>query len=217
MELWLDTIDFHLIEKTTRQLNLIGVTTNPSILAKSSLSAKDTISKLLEIQAGMVAVQVTEERADGMINQAMEIASYSSRIIIKVPVNHEGLIAIKALADRNIPTMATAIFEVSQVLLSAMAGSTYAAPYFGRIPTDNYAILQDMLDIIKIYKYPLKIIAAAIKNKEQIVNVAKLGTHAVTIPVEPFKEFIGDLSSTTESLIQFAKNWSESGKSLNII
>src|SRR3990167_5524615 len=119
MELWLDTIDFGLIKTATKQLVVTGVTTNPSILAKSTLSAKDTIKKLLEIQAGNVAVQVTESNYKTMIEQALLISSYDPRIIIKIPVNQDGLYVIKHLSSLNIKTMATAIFNTRQVLLSA--------------------------------------------------------------------------------------------------
>ena len=216
MELWLDTIDFNLIEKTTNQLHITGVTTNPSILSGSPLSVKDTITKLLQIQPGRVAVQVTASSHSDMVAQSKMIAAISPRIIIKIPVNNEGLTAIKLLSTDSIPTMATAIFETRQVLLSAMAGATYAAPYFGRIEGDNYAVLTDMLDIIDIYKYPLKLIVAAIKNKEQVVKVAKSGAHAITIPSDPFCAFISDLHLTTESLDQFTLDWQTSGKSLDI-
>ena len=111
--------------------------------------------------------------------------------------------------------MATAIFETNQVILSAMAGSTYAAPYLGRIKGDSFAVLNDMLDIISIYGYQLKIIAAAIKSKEHILNVAKSGSQAITIPENAFLEFICDLPETTQSLDQFDKDWGASGKSLN--
>lgn len=216
MELWLDTIDFELIEKSTKLLNITGVTTNPTILSGSKLSAMDTINKLLKIQSGKVAVQVIANNFDDMVAEAKMIAAFDSRIIVKIPVNNNGLTAIKILAECGIKTMATAIFETRQVLLSAFAGATYAAPYFGRIKSDNYAVLSDMLDVIDSNNYPLKIIAAAIQNKEQIVNIAKLGSHAITIPSAPFLEFIDDLDLTTESLNQFANNWNNSGKSLNL-
>jgi len=215
MELWLDTIDFSLISKSVNQLDVAGITTNPSILATSSLSAKATIEKLLNIQQGRVAVQVTVNNHEAMVEQAKKIAEIDSRIIIKVPVTDDGLHAINALSKIGIQTMATAIFEANQVLLSAMAGASYAAPYLGRIPGDNFQVLKDMLDIIKIYQYPLKLIVAAIRNKEQIIRTAKLGAHAITIPASPFNEFIGNLPETIQSLNQFDKDWLASGKSLD--
>ncbi len=215
MELWLDTVDFSLIRKSVTQLGVTGITTNPSILATSSLSAKATIEKLLSIQQGRVAVQVTVHNHEAIVEQAKKIAEIDSRIIIKVPVTDDGLHAINALSKIGIQTMATAIFEANQVLLSAMAGAAYAAPYLGRIPGDNFQVLKDMLDIIKIYNYPLKLIVAAIRNKEQIIRTAKLGAHAITIAASPFNEFIGNLPETIQSLNQFDKDWLASGKSLD--
>src|SRR5579863_2367346 len=156
MELWLDTIDFSLISKSVNQIGVTGITTNPSILSKSSLSAKATIEKLLNIQQGRVAVQVTAHNHETMIDQAKKLASVDPRIIIKVPVTDDGLHAINALSTIGIQTMATAIFEANQVLLSAMAGATYAAPYLAKIPGDNFQVIKDMLDVIEKYRYPLK-------------------------------------------------------------
>jgi len=215
MELWLDTIDFELITKYTNQLSITGITTNPSILAKSSLSARVTIEKLLVLQAGKVAVQVTLNNYPDMFTQAKMLAAIDPRIIIKIPITNDGLYTIHALSKIGIQTMATAIFETSQILLGAMAGATYAAPYLGKIKGDNFAVLQDMLDIIKVNNYPLKLIVAAIKNKEQIVHATKLGAQAITIPADPFREFMANLNETTDSLMQFDRDWMDSGKSLN--
>jgi len=179
------------------------------------LSAKATIEKLLDIQQVSVAIQVTENNHETMIEQAKKLASIDSRIIIKVPVTDDGLHTINALSKIGIQTMATAIFEADQVLLSAMAGATYAAPYLARIPGDNFQVIKDMLDVIEIYRYPLKLIVAAIRNKEHIIRTAKLGAHAITIPSDPFKEFIGDLPETMQSINQFEKDWLSSGKSLD--
>ena len=133
MELWLDTIDFKFIAKACTQLTIFGVTTNPTILSQSNLLIKKVIQTLLNIQSGKVVVQVTESKAVGMINQAEKIIKFGPNIIVKIPVTGEGLAAIKALNNLNVATMATAIFHPHQVLLSALAGASYAAPYLGKI------------------------------------------------------------------------------------
>lgn len=216
MELWLDTIDFDLISKSVKQLNVTGITTNPSILANGSLSARSTIQKLLDIQPGRVAVQVTANEYLAMIEQAQKLADIDTRIIIKIPVTDNGLLAINALSRYGIQTMATAIYEANQVLLSAMAGANYAAPYLGRIPGNSFLVLKDMLDVMALHKYPLKIIVAAIKSKAQIMQSAKLGAHAITIPGNVFHEFIGNLTETIQSINQFDQDWGSSGKSLDV-
>ena len=116
------------------------------------------------IQPGKVAVQVTTDERKAMITQAQMLAAIDPRIIIKIPVNKEGLSAIQALSQNGIPIMATAIFEARQVLLSALAGANYAAPYLGRISGDSFKVMEDMAKIINIYRFPLKLIMAAIRT-----------------------------------------------------
>ncbi len=214
MELWLDTIDFELITTAVSQMTITGITTNPSILAKGELTARETINKLLMIQPGKLAVQVTTDDHMAMINQAQMLAAIDPRIIIKVPVNKEGLLAIHTLSQNGIPTMATAIFEARQVLLSALAGANYAAPYLGRISGDSFKVMEDMTKIINIYRFPLKLIIAAIRTTEQVIRCACYGAHAITIPAKVFNEFVNNSAETSASLNNFAREWQESGKSL---
>ncbi len=210
MELWLDTINFDLIENTAQQINLAGVTTNPSILSQASGSPDKTIERLLSIQPGRVAVQVTAVDAQGMIDQAKRISQTSERIIIKVPVTNTGLHVIKQLAADNIPAMATAVFESSQVYLSMLAGAKYVAPYFGRISevsAEPLAEIDTMLHIIDTYNSDLKLIAAAITTKQEIIDCLSLGAHAITLPDLAFQLLSSDHPNTTLSLAGFQQDW----------
>ena len=169
MELWLDTINFDLIKNAAQQVNLAGVTTNPSILSQAQGAPEQTIEHLLSIQPGQVAVQVTAADEKTMLEQARRIYQLSERTIIKVPVNNIGLRVIKQLTADKIPTMATAIYESAQVYRSMLAGAKYAAPYFGKIGEINpqpLAEISTMLDMITTYNSDLKLIAAAITTKK---------------------------------------------------
>ena len=130
MEIWLDTAEVELIESAKGMGILHGVTTNPSIVAKSNVRLEDLLEKLLLIQDGPVTAQVTAQDALKMIEQGESLYQFSNRIMIKVPVTKEGLKAIHGLSLKKIQTMATAVFDSNQVLLAARAGSTYIAPYF---------------------------------------------------------------------------------------
>ena len=212
MELWLDTIDFDLIQDAVRKLTITGITTNPSILSKSNDKCDDTIKKLLDIQSGFLAVQVTADTPNKMVVQAYHLKKLSDRIIVKVPVTQNGLCAIRHLNRENILTMATAIFEPTQVYLSMLAGANYAAPYLGKIEkTDgNSNAIKDMLGIIKIQNSSLKLLAASIKTKEQILDCLLSGCHAITLPADTYKLLLSDNSSTMECLHKFKSDWDAS-------
>ncbi len=215
MELWLDTINFTLIENAHQQLTITGVTTNPSILSQAKDSPSKTIQQLLDIQPGFVAVQVTADTEQAMLDQAERLNQLSERIIIKVPVNQVGLRVIKQLSEKKIPTLATAIFETSQVYLSMLAGAQYAAPYLGRIEDvvpDISDVINSMLSGIKIRNSSLKLMAAAIKSKQHILNCLLQGVHAITLPEPAYKELMEDHSLTLKSLASFQKDWATYSK-----
>lgn len=213
MELWLDTIDYQLIENAINKVDITGVTTNPSILSKSNESPENTIKKLLKIQPGLLAVQVTSDNESGMLNQARSLRELSQRIIVKVPVFQNGLHVIKQLTSENIPTMATAIFEPTQIYLSMLAGAAYAAPYLGRIEKNTgeaSCVIKEMMSIIKNYNSNLKLLAASIGTRKQIMDCALLSVHAITLPEIAYKDLIHDHPDTLKCLDSFSKDWAAS-------
>lgn len=212
MELWLDTIDLEVIKDAADTLKITGVTTNPSILSKSDLPLTDIIESLLTVQPGHVAVQVNSKEKDQMLSEAEAFAAISKRIIVKVPVTKQGLGVISYLSQLSIPTMATAIYEPSQVLLSSIAGATYAAPYIGRIEEiggNHIPVLLEMMEIVKRQKNNLKIIAAAIRSKQQILDCSRLGVSALTVAPNVYQEFLKDNTDTLSSLEAFEQDWNQ--------
>ena len=210
MEIWLDTCDSEIISNANRLGIIHGVTTNPSILAKAGEDHEIVINRILDNQNGPVAVQVTAYNADGMIKQALALHSISDKIIVKIPVVQDGLVAIKYLSRENIPVMATAVFQPNQALLAALAGADYVAPYVGRIfdeGIDAYNALEMMKTIYKSYGFKTKILAAALRTPDQMMMCARLGIHAVTIKSTLFSEFTADDESTLNCLSVFAEDW----------
>jgi transaldolase len=215
MEIWLDTADLELIKNAKQMGVLHGVTTNPSIIAKSQLEPEDLIGKLLLIQNGPVTVQVTANRSAEMIRQGEVVSRFSNRIIIKVPVTREGLKAIHGLASQKIPTMATAVFDVNQVLLAARAGAAYIAPYFSTIceaDQDGLEQFKAMFRLIDRYKFTSKLIAASLKSNEHVRQCAEMGAHAVTLKEDVFLAFIEDHPETLKRMDRFSKDWTAAKK-----
>lgn len=210
MKLWLDTIDFSLIDDACKLNILAGVTTNPSILAGSSIDPEITIRKLLDIQPGGVAVQTTKTELPSIVKQAHRISKISERIIIKIPAINDGFRAIAILEKEGIHTLATTIFEVKQIVFSGMLGATYAAPYIGRIESatgNAFEILNEAQNIISKHRYSTKIMAAGIRTKEQFIKCAALGMAAVTIPATVYKELFSSNPNVDSCLEKFNSAW----------
>jgi transaldolase len=215
MEIWLDTADLELIENAKQMGVLHGVTTNPSIVAKSKLDPEDLIEKLLNIQSGPVTVQVTANSAPEMIQQGEIVSRFSNRIMIKVPVTSEGLKAIHGLTQKKIPTMATAVFDVNQVLLAARAGATYIALYYSTIceaDQDGLEQLKAMFRLIDRYKFTSKLIAASLKSSEHVRQCVEMGADAATLKEDVFLSFIENHPETLKRIDRFSKDWAGAKK-----
>lgn len=210
MEIWLDTADLKVIANAKQMGILYGITTNPSIVAKSKEHLEILLERLLEIQSGPVTVQVTSEDAKLMVHQGEAIFQFSDRILVKVPVTSEGIKAIHELNQKKIPTMATAVFDLNQVLLAARAGATYIAPYFSAIcesDEDGVEQFKAMLRLIHRYQYPSKIIAASLKSSEHVKQCLEMGVQAVTLKDEVFSMLIENHPETLKRVDRFAKDW----------
>lgn len=212
MELWLDTCDLETILEARQCGILHGVTTNPTLLAKTNQDPLKVIKSLLDAQSGPVAVQVTRENSEEMLLQARYWRSQSDRLIIKVPLTKEGLQVINGLSKEGIPTMATAIFHQNQALLAAWAGAQYIAPYLGRMfdaGIDAWETLRSMVNIYKKYPIKTKILVAAIKSTEHATLCAEMGLDAITVKKERFAELIEEHPLTLQWVKMFAQDWEE--------
>lgn len=209
MQIWLDTAELPLIEKAAKMGILYGVTTNPTIAAQSKLPLEDLIEALLKIQKGPLAVQVTASDAATMIRQAEALHLFSGRIVVKIPVTEDGLMAIHALSGK-IPTMATAVFDVNQTLLAAKAGASYIAPYYSRIceaEIDGIDAIREMLGLLRRYSFPSQLLAASLRSSEQIKELAEMGAHAVTLKEDVFNGLIENNPQTVQSVNRFSQDW----------
>lgn len=215
MQIWLDTADQARIQKAKQMGILYGVTTNPTIVARSGLGLEDLLESLLRWQEGPVTAQVTGENADIMIQQGQALFDFSSRLVIKVPVTEEGLKTLHALSQKKIPTMATAVFEPGQVLLAASAGATYIAPYFSRIyesDLDGLEALKSMMRLLQNYRFSSKLLAASLRSSEQVRQCIELGADAVTLNNEVFDAFIENHAQTLEMVDRFSQDWTKAAK-----
>jgi len=216
MEIWVDTSDKNTITAAKEMGVLHGVTTNPSIVAKSGKSVEKLTEEILGIQEGPVTVQVTTYSAPEMIKQAKRLLEFSSRILVKIPATIEGLKAMNELSKIHIHPVATCVFHPNQVLLACKAGASYVAPYFSRLNDageDARCVLEEMMKIISLYKFPTKLLVASLRSSEQVRDCIDLGAHAMTLNPAVFKEFASDHNLTIQSIERFIKDWGSAAHS----
>lgn len=217
MQIWLDTIDCEAILDGVKTGIISGVTTNPSILSNTT-DVFDTLSKLLEIQPGPVAVQVTSMDPLDMIEEGLLIHEFSPRTLIKIPVNRNGLIAIKQLNQEKIPVLGTGVLFPTQVLLAANHGVSYIAPYFAHIGDigDPFATLKTMVDILRANQSSAKVLVASLRQLDHLIYCASLGVDAVTIKPDLYYELIADHPAVDGFAEKFLADWSKTHGQLSI-
>lgn len=185
MKFFIDTADVKEI-RDAYELGLVdGVTTNPSLIAKSGRKFKDVIKEITAIVDGPISAEVISLDAKGMVKEAKELVKIHKNIVIKVPMTPEGLKATKALTALKIKTNVTLIFTPMQALLAAKAGATYVSPFVGRlddISQDGMGIIDEIRTIFDNYGYTSEIIVASIRNPIHVLNSALIGADICTIP-----------------------------------
>ena len=185
MKFFIDTADVKEIREA-HALGLVdGVTTNPSLIAKSGRKFKDVIKEIVSIVDGPISAEVISLDAPGMIKEGKELAKIHKNIVVKLPMTPEGLKACKALADKGIKTNVTLIFTSMQALLAAKAGASYVSPFVGRlddISQDGMGIIEEIRTIFDNYGYMAEIIVASVRNPIHVLNSALIGADVATIP-----------------------------------
>ncbi len=185
MKFFIDTADVNEIREA-HSLGLVdGVTTNPSLIAKSGRRFKEVIEEITAIVDGPISAEVISMDADGMVQEASELVKIHKNIVIKVPMIPEGLKATKQLSAMGIKTNVTLVFTSMQALLAAKAGATYVSPFVGRlddISQEGMGIIEEIRTIFDNYNYASEIIVASIRNPIHVLNSALMGADVATIP-----------------------------------
>lgn len=186
MKIFLDTANLHEIRKA-KALGLVdGITTNPTLLAREGEKAETLIRKISEEVSGPVNVEVTGSTHEEMIKEAKVIAAWGKEIVIKIPINLEGLKVAKMLSSEGIRTNITLVFSASQAILAAKAGATYVCPFVGRLDDISFNGLELIRQIREIYlnydEIETKIVVASIRHPIHVIEAGLMGAEIVTIP-----------------------------------
>jgi transaldolase len=209
MKFFIDTADVKEIREA-HALGLVdGVTTNPSLIAKSGRKFKDVIKEIVSIVDGPISAEVISLDAPGMIKEGKELAKIHKNIVVKLPMTPEGLKACKALTDKGIKTNVTLIFTSMQALLAAKAGATYVSPFVGRlddISQDGMGIIDEIRTIFDNYGYMAEIIVASVRNPIHVLNSALIGADIATIPYSVMIQ-LSKHPLTDAGIDKFLKDW----------
>ncbi len=187
MQFFIDSVDIEEIRRA-KALNLAeGVTTNPSLVAKSGRSHEQAIREISGLVAGPVHVETVSLDADGIVREGKVYRTWGKNVSVKIPVCKEGLIAVRRLADEGIPTTVTLVFSVAQAVLAAQAGARFICPFVGRLDDSGVNGIEVVRQIAGAYReagYGTQIVVASIRTPEHVTGSAVAGAHAVTIPAK---------------------------------
>lgn len=194
-------------------MSITGVTTNPTIITKSGKEVETLIKELCDIlsEDQLLFIQVVRTDYEGIMEEAKKISSLREKnILVKIPVTHDGLKAIKECKKIGIRTLATAIYTADQAFLAAMNGAEYLAPYVNRMDnyTDGIAQVKDLLEMLEVNHMTSKVVAASFKNTFQVHELIRFGIQAVTIPCDVAYSMI-DHPGTKIAVDEFTQNWQE--------
>lgn len=187
MRFFIDTANIEEIKKANDMGVIVGVTTNPSLIAKEGRDFYEVIKEITEIVDGPISgeVKATTTNADDMIAEGREIAAIHPNMVVKIPMTIEGLKAVKVLSREGIKTNVTLIFTANQALLAACAGATYVSPFLGRLDDINVKgtnLIQEIVQIFASSDIETKIIAASIRNPIHLMECALAGVDIATVP-----------------------------------
>lgn len=210
MKFFIDTANISEIKEIEAWGILDGVTTNPSLIAKEKdVVFEDVVKEIASIVDGPISAEVTAEGAGDMIAEGKMLAAIHENIVVKVPMNEEGLKAIRALEGEGISTNCTLIFSENQALLALAAGASFISPFVGRLDDighEGMTLVRNIVSIIDFYGYETEVIAASIRNPLHVKEAAQAGAHIATVPYKVFHQMLKH-PLTDKGIEQFNKDF----------
>ncbi len=211
MKIFLDTANIEQIKEAADWGVLDGVTTNPSLVAMENKKFEELVPKIVALCKGPVSLEVVSTDADGMVAEAEKLMEFGPNVVIKVPMIPEGLKAIRRLAQREIATNCTLVFNATQALLAAKAGATYVSPFIGRLDDAGHfgmELIQQIVAIFDNYAFGTEVLAASLRHPLHVVEAALAGADVATIPWSVLQKIVKH-PLTDRGLDQFLKDWAK--------
>jgi transaldolase len=209
MKFFIDTADVKEIREAAAMGLVDGVTTNPSLVAKTGRKFRDVLLEVCDIVKGPVSAEVTSVQYDGIMKEARELAALRSNIVVKIPLIAEGLKAVRTCTDEGIKTNVTLCFSPTQALLAAKAGASYISPFVGRlddIATDGMQLIGEILEIYENYNFATEVLVASVRHPMHVSQAARMGAHVATCPLSVLLQ-LAKHPLTDLGLAKFLSDW----------
>lgn len=216
MKFFVDSADLDQIAELNDIGLVDGVTTNPSIIAKSGRDFKDVIAEICKMVEGHVSAEVVATDAATMIEEGRTLRKISDNVCVKLPLTMDGLKACNTLSREGTPTNVTLCFSANQALLAAKVGATYISPFIGRlddISLDGLELIDDIRTIYDNYGYETEILAASIRNINHVKECALIGADVMTAPPHVIQKLSTHVL-TDKGLEAFLKDWEGTGQAI---
>ncbi|OGM03047.1 fructose-6-phosphate aldolase [Candidatus Woesearchaeota archaeon RBG_13_36_6] len=185
MKIFIDTADVEAIKKFNDIGIIDGVTTNPTLVAKTGRDFASVANEIIKIVDGPISLEAVSEDARGMIREAEELSKIHKNVVVKIPMTAEGLKAVKVLSKKGIKTNVTLVFSANQALAAAKAGASYVSPFVGRLDDAGQRgmeVVEQTKEIFEIYNIKTQVISASIRHPLHVIESALAGADVATIP-----------------------------------
>jgi transaldolase len=216
MKFFVDTAEIKDIRDLYDTGLLDGVTTNPSLIAKSGRDFKEVVKEICSVVPGPVSAEVASTEYDGMIKEGEVLAGLAENVVVKLPLTIPGLKATKFFSGKGIKTNVTLCFSPNQALLAAKVGATYISPFIGRLDDINLEgmeLIEQIRQIYDNYAFSTEILAASIRSANHVTQAALAGADVATIPPAVIYK-LADHPLTKSGLENFVKDWKSTGQSI---
>jgi transaldolase len=216
MKFFVDTADTAEIKSLASSGLLDGVTTNPSLVAKTGKKFTTIIAEICAIVPGPVSAEVAATDYDGMMREAAVLREIAKNVTIKVPLTPDGLRACRRLSSEGTMVNVTLCFSPAQALLAAKAGASFISPFVGRIDDvgqSGMAVVADILQIYNAYRFPTEVLVASVRSPMHVVEAAKLGAHVATLPPAVLRSLFNH-PLTDKGLAAFLADWNKAGQTI---
>lgn len=214
MKFFIDTADTSEIKKAYERGWVDGVTTNPSLIAKSGRNFFEVIKEICSIVPGPVSAEVISLQHEGMYKEGLELAKLAKNVVVKVPMCEEGLIAVRKFTAEGIKTNVTLIFNPMQALLAAKAGATMVSPFVGRlddISQDGMQMASEIVQIFNNYDFATEVLVASVRHPIHIQQAALIGADTVTVPFKVLQQLCSH-PLTDKGIKAFLEDWEKAKK-----
>ena len=205
MQFYIDTADIEEIKQANQRGWVDGVTTNPTLVARTGKSNVEVITDICKEVSGLVSAEVFSLEADKMIQEGYELAKIADNVVVKIPMSEDGLVAVKHLSSEGIKTNVTLVFSPIQALMVAKAGATLVSPFVGRVDdtgSNGMELISQIREIYNNYNLETQILVASIRHNMHILESALIGADIVTIPYKVMQGMVNH-PLTDKGIAQF--------------